>query len=32
MGSPSFTWSLAEDKIVPDILDPFFKENASKIK
>ena len=28
-GKPSFTWSLASDKIVPPILDPLYKENKN---
>ena len=31
-GRPSFTWSLASDKYVPPILDPFYKENIEKKK
>lgn len=31
-GSPSFCWGLAEDLVVPPILDPYFKENETKRK
>ncbi|CAL6091960.1 Xenobiotic-transporting_ATPase / Multidrug resistance-associated protein [Hexamita inflata] len=26
-GKPSFTWNLASDKVVPPVMDPFFKDN-----
>ncbi|CAL5986502.1 Xenobiotic-transporting_ATPase / Multidrug resistance-associated protein [Hexamita inflata] len=31
-GKPSFTWSLASDKIVPPIMDPFLLENMKTLK
>ncbi|CAL6091952.1 Xenobiotic-transporting_ATPase / Multidrug resistance-associated protein [Hexamita inflata] len=31
LNKPSFTWQLASDKYVPDILDPFYKENTKAI-
>ncbi|CAL6094608.1 Xenobiotic-transporting_ATPase / Multidrug resistance-associated protein [Hexamita inflata] len=30
-GKPSFTWNLAQDKIVPPVMDPFFKENKQAL-
>ncbi|CAL5985067.1 Xenobiotic-transporting_ATPase / Multidrug resistance-associated protein [Hexamita inflata] len=32
INKPSFTWQLGQDKIVPEILDPFYKENNKAIK
>ncbi|CAL5989372.1 Xenobiotic-transporting_ATPase / Multidrug resistance-associated protein [Hexamita inflata] len=26
-GKPNFTWNLASDKVVPPVMDPFFKDN-----
>lgn len=31
-GKPSFCWGLAADKVVPPVLDPFFKENQITMK
>ena len=31
-GTPSFSWSLAEDKVVPAVLDTFYKKNAATMK
>ncbi|CAL6010692.1 Xenobiotic-transporting_ATPase / Multidrug resistance-associated protein [Hexamita inflata] len=30
-GRPSFAWNLASDKIVPPVMDPFFKENEQTL-
>jgi hypothetical protein len=31
-GTPSFSWASAKDKVIPPIIDPFFKENQKSMR